>query len=324
MHRLTPRLAVPIVLVLAAAGVAGVAAATRHAQTTQAAAADLTAGAVSHSNSQTCTASDGTYQLTTATYTGTATSSDARLNGTLVIRASSVVNTTTKLGWLDGTLRIRGTNAGSSGNIHAAVANGTAVGSIVGQGTKPEARLVASLSATFAPTTGFADGKLGSGSANGTGVLYTRGDCRRPAKQPSTAVFHLNLTPGEVVPRVKDLHAAATGNVTLDLTRDATGTITSGNVVFYVNYRFPGSVTITGLALHQGARGSNGPVMLDAGVGTITDADGRGNLTKVVSGASPTLLNALLTSPHGYYVDVTTSANTGGALRDQLGSAGRR
>jgi hypothetical protein len=112
--------------------------------------------------------------------------------------------------------------------------------------------------------------------------------------------------------------------LTLDLTRDASGNITGGNVVFYVNYRFPGSVTITGLALHQGARGANGAVALDAAVGTITDTDGRGNLTKVVSGASATLLQALLTSPHGYYVDLTTSANTGGALRDQLGSPDRR
>jgi hypothetical protein len=321
---LKPRIALPIVLVLAAVAVAGVAAATRHAQTTQAATADFIAGAVTHNSSQTCTASDGTYQLTTATYTGTATSSDARLNGDLVIRASSVVNTTTKLGWLDGTLRIRGANAGANGTIHAAIANGAAVGSIVGEGTRPEAKLVASISATFAPTTGFAGGKLGSGSANGAGVLYTRGDCRKPTKQPSTAVFHLNLTPGEVVPRVKDLKAGGTGNVTLDVARDASGNITSGNVVFYINYRFPGSVTLTGLALHQGARGSNGPVVLDAGIGTVTDTDGRGNLTKVVSGASASLLQALLSSPRGYYVDLTTSTNTGGALRDQLSSPERR
>jgi hypothetical protein len=44
----------------------------------------------------------------------------------------------------------------------------------------------------------------------------------------------------------------------------------------------------------------------------------------MVSGASAALLQALLTNPHGYYVDVTTSANTGGALRDQLGSPDRR
>jgi hypothetical protein len=322
---LKPRSAVPVVLVVAAVAAAGVAAATRHTQSTQAAAADFAAGSVSRIHTATCTASDGTYQLTTATYTGTATSSDPRLNGTVEIRSSSVVNTTTKLGWLDGTLRVRGTNAGSNGRIHAAIANGAAVGSLVGEGTRPAAKLVASLSGAFAPATGFATGsKIGSGSATGAGVLFTRGDCRKPRRGPSTAVFHLRLTPGEVVPHVSGLNAEGTGNVTLDLTRDASGSITGGNVVFYVNYRFPGSVTITGLALHQGARGANGPVVLDASVGSVTDPDGRGNLTKVVSGASATLLQTLLTSPHGYYVDLTTSANTGGALRDQLGSPDRR
>ena len=322
---LRPRLVVPVVLVVAAVAAAGVAAATRHTQSTQAAAADFAAGSVTRSHTTTCTASDGTYQFTTATYTGTATSSDPRLNGTVEIRSSSVVNTTTKLGWLDGTLRIRGTNAGSKGRIHAAIANGAAVGSLVGEGTRPAAKLVASLSGAFTPATGFAaSSKIGSGSANGAGVLYTRGDCRKPKQGPSTAVFHLHLAPGQVVPHVTGLNAEGTGNLTLDLTRDVSGNVTGGNVVFYVNYRFPGSVTITGLALHQGARGANGPVALDAAVGTITDTDGRGNLTKVVSGASATLLQALLTSPHGYYVDLTTSANTGGALRDQLGSPDRR
>ena len=321
---LRPRIAVPVVLVVAAVAAAGVAAATHHTKSIQAAAADFSAGSISQSHTDTCTATDGTYQLTTATYTGTATSSDPRLNGSIEIRASSVVNTTTNLGWLDGTLRVHGTNTGTNGRIHAAIANGAAVGSVNGEGERPEAKLVASLSAAFTPAAGFSAGKIGSGSANGAGVLYTRGDCRRPKKQPFTAIFHLHLTPGQVVPHISGLHAEATGNLTLDLTRDAVGTVISGNVVFYVNYRFPGSVTITGLALHQGARGTNGPVVVDAAVGSITDTDGRGNLTKVVSGASATLLQAILTNPHGYYVDVTTSANTGGALRDQLNSPERR
>jgi hypothetical protein len=47
-------------------------------------------------------------------------------------------------------------------------------------------------------------------------------------------------------------------------------------------------------------------------------------VTKVVSNAPASLLQALLTNPRGYYVDLTTSANTGGALRDQLGTPARR
>ena len=123
---LRPRIAVPVVLVVAAVAAAGVAAATHHTKSIQAAAADFAAGSISQSHTDTCTATDGTYQLTTATYTGTATSSDPRLNGSVEIRASSVVNTTTNLGWLDGTLRIHGTNTGTNGRIHAAIANGAA------------------------------------------------------------------------------------------------------------------------------------------------------------------------------------------------------
>src|SRR5439155_10743313 len=140
---LKPRIAVAFVLFGAVAAVAGVAAATRHSQSIQPEAADFNAGSVSRSHTETCTASDGTYQLTTAAYTGTATSSDARLNGSLELRVSSVVNTTTKLGFLDGSLRVRGTNDGDHRTIHAAIANGSAVGYVVGQGRHPEARLVA-------------------------------------------------------------------------------------------------------------------------------------------------------------------------------------
>jgi len=317
------RLAVPTLLAAAAVTTTGVAAATHHAQATQAAAADFAATSVSRRHTETCTAGDGTYQLTTATYKGIATSGDARLNGELEIRAHSVLNTTSKLGWLDAELRIRGTSGAAHGTVHAAIANGSAVGSIVGRASG-ESKLVASLSAAFSPDGGFASGKLGSGSANGAGVLFTRGECRRTKLRAFNALFRLHLTPGKVVPPLSGLRAEGKGNLTLDLTRDANGTVTGGNVVFYLNYVFPGSVTITGFALHQGVRGSNGPVVLDAGVGTVTDADGRGNLTKVVAGAPAALLQALLSGPRNYYVDVTTSANTGGALRDQLGSPERR
>ena len=318
------RIALPAALAAAAVAAAGVAAATRHTQTTVAAGADFNAGQVTQSHTTTCSAADGSYQDTTATYSGSSTSSEPRLNGTLRIRARSVVNTTSKLGWLEGSWRVRGTTAGSSGTIHAAIAGGNVVGSVTGEGARPEARLVASISAAFSQNGGFSGGKVGSGSAAGAGVLFTRGDCRRSKPQPTNFVFKVHLTPGQVVPRVVNLDADATGSLTLDVARDAGGAITGGTVVFYVNYRFHGAVTITGLALHQGARGSNGPVVLDAAVGSVSDADGHGNLTKVVTTAPASLLQALLTTPRGYYVDLSTSANTSGAVRAQLASPDRR
>jgi hypothetical protein len=302
---LKPRFAVPAMLVAAAVTAAGVAAATRHAQGTQAAGADFSASLVPTGHTRTCTGSDGTYQETAAIYRGSTT--NGGLNGALEIRAHSVVNTSTGLGWLEGRLRIRGTSTDATGTVRAAIANGAAVGSVVGKTDHPEGKLVASFSATFSQGGGFTSGKIGSGSANGAGVMFVRGDCRRTARQPFVAVFRLHLTPGEAVPPVAGLKAGAHGSLTLDLTQSS--------VVFNLDYSFPSSVTITGLAVHRAGRGANGGVVLDAAIGSVSDPDGHGLLTKQVNAVSSTLLQALLAGPRGYYVELTTSA---GSLRDQL------
>lgn len=313
----------PLALATLAAGAlaaAGVAAASQRAQTTQQAAATFAAGTVSHSRTKSCTGSDGAYQETVATYTGTASSSDARLNGSLEIRARSVLNATSGLGWVEGSFRVRGSEGGARGTLHAAIADGKAVGSLVGEAGRPEARLVASLASAFSPSAGFSSGQLGTGSASLAGVLFQRGACSTAKRTKTTAVSHLELRPDAVLPP-SSVRGKASGSFTLDLTRDASGTITGATAVFYVNYRFDGSVTITGLALHQGARGSNGSTVLDAATGTIADPDGSGNVTKVVTGVSGSLAQALLSDPRGYYVELTTS---NGALRAQLDGFSRR
>jgi hypothetical protein len=147
---------------------------------------------------------------------------------------------------------------------------------------------------------------------------------RGAPKLSATPVFKLRLKPSQEVPPVTGLRADAAGSVTFDLERSTTGAIISGEVVFYVNYAFPSSVTITGLHVHQGAKGTNGPVVIDSGVTSFTDADGQGNVTTVVTGVSPTTLQAILDSPRGYYVNLHTSANPSGALRDQLHNPRKR
>jgi hypothetical protein len=142
-------------------------------------------------------------------------------------------------------------------------------------------------------------------------------------KLSATPVFKLNLRPSQEVPAIKGLRADAVGSVTFDLERTGS-TITSGEVIFYFNYAFPGSVTITGLHIHQGAKGTNGPIVVDSGVGTFTDADGQGNVTAVVTGVAPATLQAILDNPRGYYVNLHTSANQTGALRDQLHNPKKR
>lgn len=143
-------------------------------------------------------------------------------------------------------------------------------------------------------------------------------------KESATPVFKLLLKPSQEVPRIKGLRADAVGFVSFDLERNAAGTITAGEVVFFFNYAFPGSTTIIGLHVHQGKKGVNGPVVIDSGTTTFTDADGKGNITKVVEGVSPALLQAILDKPRGYYANLHTSVHPGGAVRDQLHNPKKR
>jgi hypothetical protein len=159
-------------------------------------------------------------------------------------------------------------------------------------------------------------GGPGNGKGNGKG--------KKSQQSAAVTVFDLKLEPRQEVPPVTGLRAFARGNVTLDVTRDAAGAITSGEVVFYFNYDFPGSVTITGLHVHQGAKGVNGPIVVDSGVASFTDADGEGNVTTVVSNVTPATLQAILSSPRSYYANLHTSVNPGGALRDQLTHSNRK
>ena len=56
-----------------------------------------------------------------------------------------------------------------------------------------------------------------------------------------------------------------------------------------------------------------------AGSGTITDADGKGNVTATVAG-TPATLQAILDKPRAYYVNLHTTvpAHPDGALRQQM------
>jgi hypothetical protein len=305
----------------AALTAAGVAVAGHRTQTTQQAAATFGAGTVTRDRTTTCVAGDGTYEDATATYTGTATSADPRLNGPLEIHAHSVVNTSTGLGWVDGSFRVRGTNAGAHGTIHAAVSGGNAVGAVTGAVNHATGKLVASLASGFTASGGFTNGSLGAtGAFSGAGTIFSRGTCARAKHEVFTAVSGLTLTPRAAVPPKNDLKATASGSLTLDVTRDPTGAITAAKAVFYVNYRFQGSVAIDDLALYQGPRGTNGPKVLDADQGSFTDSDGHGNITQTVS-VSASLAQAVLASPRGYYVQLDTSA---GSLRHQLAGFRRR
>jgi len=139
-----------------------------------------------------------------------------------------------------------------------------------------------------------------------------------------TYFFETILMPRSEVPAVKGLDARATVLMTLDVTRNLSGKLTSGSMMLDVNYHFPGSVTFNGFRIHSGLPGENGPVVIDSGISSITDPGGVGRITKIISlPASETTLNnlaSIISDPRPFYVNLSTTDNPTGAMRGRLGS----
>jgi CHRD domain len=147
-----------------------------------------------------------------------------------------------------------------------------------------------------------------------------RGQCTS-----ETYFYKATMLPSNEVPAITGLNASASVLVTLDVTRDSSGNIASGAVMFDANYQFPGGATFTGFHIHTGRAGENGPVIINSGASGIVDTAGAGRITKIVS--LPTTqamldnLRAVITNPNGHYVNLHTSVNPGGAVRAQLSDA---
>ncbi|HEY6835801.1 MAG TPA: hypothetical protein VI142_04945 [Gaiellaceae bacterium] len=142
----------------------------------QAASATFDAATVTDLHSGTCTGADGTYTRTRATYTGNSTSSDARLNGTLTVKARTLYNSTTGLGVVQGRFRVDNADGHTAGKFMAVDTSGSLDGFVGGWSMGSHAGLVGSLTATFDPATGFNGGQLGTGSSTNAAV-FVSGRC---------------------------------------------------------------------------------------------------------------------------------------------------
>lgn len=170
MRKLT--LAVAFVVALVAASVA-VAHGIEGAKTATAVSGTFSAAA-GNVSSKTCTTSDGkTVVVTNGTYTGTAAGS-AGLAGAITLKARSVVNTSDDIGVVSGAYSIKDGAKGAFSTVydHGAVA-GLATGRLHG----PSRALVANVSATFSPTSGFSGGKIGA-TSGGSAVAVASSGCK--------------------------------------------------------------------------------------------------------------------------------------------------
>ena len=152
-----------------------------------------------------------------------------------------------------------------------------------------------------------------------------------PSTPPNTISFTAQLSPANEVPPITnaDSTARGTGTFTLNLTRDSSGTITDAKATFvYSVSGFPAGTTLRGTHIHEAGPGVAGSVVIDTGLsaGTaVTLPDGSTtNLTfadksfGANAAAAAALAQKIIDNPNGYYFNVHTGLNPGGAIRAQL------
>ncbi|MBM3811272.1 MAG: CHRD domain-containing protein [Acidimicrobiia bacterium] len=155
----------------------------------------------------------------------------------------------------------------------------------------------------------------------------TGGAIRSQLRPTDMTRLTVNQTPANEVPPIAGLDASAASAVQVHTLRNEDGSVLAAHVVFDVNHRFPGETEFTGLHVHNGVAGENGPVRIDSGIAagsTITSATGFGNIflrTTVSDDAGLATVNSMLANPERHYLNLHTAVNRGGAVRAQTGTA---
>jgi hypothetical protein len=142
-----------------------------------------------------------------------------------------------------------------------------------------------------------------------------------PAPDPK---FTATLLPSNEVPAVTNADASGSGTVTITMhnTKDASGNITASNADFTFTLQgFPAGTVLTAAHIHPGAAGVNGSptwnLNLVSGANTLPN----GSITLTVNAVNPSdvaIAQQIINNPAGFYFNVHTTINTGGAARGQL------
>jgi hypothetical protein len=163
--------------------------------------ATLSAPTTAHLTTRTLTCNGQTIEVSQGRYTGASVSTTPDLAGPVELRVHSVYNTTTKLGWVVGNLKIRAADDRSNAHFSAVNSNGKLDGWLSGSAGHRDGILFGSLSGTFNKTGGLTDGQLGTGTGANTAVLATRSDCSESA----TTKPSVRLTVRGAVESISDL-----------------------------------------------------------------------------------------------------------------------
>jgi hypothetical protein len=137
-------------------------------------------------------------------------------------------------------------------------------------------------------------------------------------------VFTAALAASNEVPPIANAESSASGSATLTMntTRDAAGQITAATFDVSVTFAgFPPGNSATLAHIHTGAAGVAGGVLVAMvpAAGEVTFPNGTGSYVRSGFPVSPVdIANQILANPAGFYFNVHTALNPGGAVRGQL------
>jgi hypothetical protein len=163
--------------------------------------ATFTATTVGTRATTTCTSGDGTFQITTGTYTGTS-SGDPALSGPIRLTVHAAVNTTKRLGTIDGSVVVDRTGRDTRARLTGVYRDGNVSGLLLGLAMPPGHRLIGTFTASYSPDGGFGAGGIGVGNVDPAALSFNEGACTE--KKPATGQLKLiggmveSLTEGSI------------------------------------------------------------------------------------------------------------------------------
>ncbi|MDX6438716.1 MAG: hypothetical protein QOF45_1299 [Gaiellaceae bacterium] len=152
--------------------------------------ATLSAPTAANVETRTVTCDGQTIEITTGRYSGTATSTTTDLNGAVDVFVKSTYNTTKKLGWVDGWVKVHAADNRTRASFTAINVDGKLDGWLRGSAGHRDGVVFGSLAGSFSKTAGLTDGTLGTGTGANAAVLAKHVGCKsdKPTK-PSVRLF---------------------------------------------------------------------------------------------------------------------------------------
>jgi hypothetical protein len=145
-----------------------------------------------------------------------------------------------------------------------------------------------------------------------------------PSTNPNQFKFTATLLPANEVPPITNAEAGGRGTatITMNVTKDAAGTITAATYDFTVDATgFPAGTPITAAHIHPGAAGTNNSALINMGLGSgeIVLVNGAQVITKTnLTGGTAAQAQDIINNPGNYYFNIHTILSPGGVARGQL------